>query len=96
MLKKKNIKARETYAIVVDGETEVWYLQMLKRNERHLAINIEPKLPISKSLSDQYEMVETLSVDYSFFLLSNSRLSYTFPAIIGLSGGLIILPGSLL
>ena len=63
--KKKNIKARETYAIVVDGETEVWYLQMLKRNERHLAINIEPKLPIRKSLSDQYEMVETLAVDYT-------------------------------
>lgn len=63
--KKKNIKPRETYAIIVDGETEVWYLQMLKRNERHLAINIEPKLPIRKSLSDQYKMAETLATDYT-------------------------------
>jgi len=31
-----------TFAFVVDGETEIWYLQMLKRNERQLRLNIEP------------------------------------------------------
>jgi hypothetical protein len=62
---KSNIKARETYAVVVDGETEVWYLQMLKRNEKNLTINIEPKLPSKKSLPDQYEMVEILAKDYT-------------------------------
>jgi hypothetical protein len=35
----------QTYSFVVDGETEIWYLQMLKRNERQLKLNIEPKLP---------------------------------------------------
>jgi len=63
--RKKNVKAVDTYAFVVDGETEVWYLQMLKRNERRLAINIEPKLPIKKSLPDQYEVVEELARDYT-------------------------------
>ena len=32
--KIKIFKPRKSaYAIVVDGETEVWYFQMLKRNE---------------------------------------------------------------
>lgn len=39
-----------TFSFVVDGETEIWYLQMLKRNERQFKINIEPKLPQKKVL----------------------------------------------
>ncbi len=50
-----------TYAIVVDGETEIWYFQMLKRNERQLKINIEPKLPQKKSVKEQYQFVKELS-----------------------------------
>jgi len=46
---KKIIKSNPSYAVVVDGETEIWYLQMLKRNERSLNINLEPKLPQKKS-----------------------------------------------
>jgi hypothetical protein len=49
------------FAFVVDGETEIWYLQMLKRNERQLKINIEPKLPQRKSIDEQYELVTNLS-----------------------------------
>lgn len=63
--RKKNIKAVDTYAFLVDGETEVWYLQMLKRNEKHLNINIEPKLPSKKSLLSQYDMVKILAKDYT-------------------------------
>lgn len=58
--KRKNPKLpreRETYAIIVDGETEVWYFQMLKRNERTLQVHIEPKIPQKKKLSEQYEKV---------------------------------------
>ncbi len=50
-----------TYSFVVDGETEIWYLQMLKRNERQLKINIEPKLPQRKSIDEQYKRVIYLS-----------------------------------
>lgn len=50
-----------TYSFVVDGETEIWYLQMLKRNERQLKINIEPKLPQRKSIDEQYKLVTELS-----------------------------------
>ena len=63
--KKIGIQASKAFAFVVDGDTEVWYLQMLKRNERTLNINIEPKLPTKKSISDQYKMVEELAVDYT-------------------------------
>ena len=52
------LKGQNAYAFVVDGDTEVWYLQMLKRNERTLSVNIEPKLPSKKSISEQFEMVD--------------------------------------
>lgn len=59
MRKHRNIshKINDTFAVVVDGETELWYLQMLKRNERDIRINIEPKIPSKKSLEDQYNLV---------------------------------------
>lgn len=58
-------KAHPTFAIVVEGECELWYFQMLKRNERHLRVNIEPKIPQRKSLEEQFTMVVNLSEDYS-------------------------------
>ena len=54
-------QVRPTFAIVVDGETEVWYLQMLKRNEQQLRIDIEPKLPQRKSIREQFELVMDLA-----------------------------------
>lgn len=62
--RKNRIKARPNFALVVDGDTEVWYFQMLKRNERTLAVNIEPKIPQKKSVLEQYELVKSLSEDY--------------------------------
>jgi len=62
--KKIKIKARPNFAIVVDGDTEVWYFQMLKRNERTINVNIEPKIPQKKSIAKQFELVKFLSVDY--------------------------------
>ncbi|NOZ45838.1 MAG: RloB domain-containing protein [Chlorobi bacterium] len=68
-MRRKNIKIsrpkNNTFAIVVDGETEVWYFQMLKRNEPFLQVNIEPKIPQKKKLSDQYKKVCELSEDYT-------------------------------
>jgi hypothetical protein len=40
---------RKTFAIVVDGETERWYLQMLHRNEKIKGISIQPELPTKKN-----------------------------------------------
>lgn len=58
------IKAKNRYAFVVDGECEFWYVQMLKRNERSINVNLEPKIPQRKKLSEQYELVLELSKDY--------------------------------
>lgn len=60
--KRRPIKQiRPTFAFVVDGKSEIWYLQMLKRNERKLPINIKPELPQRKSVEEQYELVKKLS-----------------------------------
>lgn len=59
------LKNKPTFAVVVDGDCEVWYLQMLKRNERSINVNIEPKIPQRKKLSDQFDKVIKLSEDYT-------------------------------
>jgi len=56
---------KDTFAIIVDGETEVWYFHMLKRNEPSLQVNIEPKIPQKKRLSEQYEKVIQLAEDFT-------------------------------
>ncbi|HEX2956542.1 MAG TPA: RloB family protein [Chitinispirillaceae bacterium] len=65
MRNKRTVSSRPSFAVVVDGECEVWYLQMIKRHERSININIEPKLPQKKSLQDQYDIVCKIAEDYS-------------------------------
>ena len=55
------IKSKPKFAFVVDGECEFWYIQMLKRNERHIRVSIKPEIPAKKSLEDQYKLVCELS-----------------------------------
>lgn len=62
---KFKIKGSNAFTFVVDGDTEVWYLQMFKRNERELNINIEPKLPSKKSIPEQFKLVKNLAEDYT-------------------------------
>lgn len=53
-----------TFAFVVEGETEVWYLQMFKQHEqrdRNLRINIKPEIPQKKKIKDQYLLVRKLA-----------------------------------
>lgn len=59
------MKGSSAFAFVVDGDTEVWYLQMFKRNERELNINIEPKLPSKKNIPEQFKMVKDLAEVYT-------------------------------
>lgn len=50
-----------SFAVVVDGETEVWYLNMLKRNEKDIRVTIKPEIPHKKSIAEQYKLVCDLS-----------------------------------
>jgi RloB-like protein len=59
------IVVKPSFAIVVDGETEVWYFQMLKRNERSINVSIEPKIPQRKKLLEQFNLVTELSKDFT-------------------------------
>lgn len=63
MRKPKKIinKTNPSFALVVDGETEVWYFQMLKRNERDIRVSIKPEIPNKKSVEEQYNLVCDLS-----------------------------------
>jgi len=63
--RKKQIPRKPTYAIVVDGNTEIWYFNMMVRNERELNIIIKPELPKKKSLAKQYELIRELAINYS-------------------------------
>ncbi len=63
--KKISQPKKDVFAIIADGETEVWYFQMLKRNEPYLQINVEPKIPQKKRLSEQYKEVIELAEDYT-------------------------------
>lgn len=62
--RKIPLKEKPKYAIVVDGETEFWYIQMLKRNERLISVDLKPEIPQRKKLSEQYAKVIELSKDY--------------------------------
>ena len=49
---------------MVEGETEVWYLQMYRQHEqkdRNARINIKPEIPQKKKIKDQYKLVKELA-----------------------------------
>ncbi|WP_343330001.1 RloB family protein [Polaribacter staleyi] len=56
-LRNHHRKGKKTYSIIVDGKTEVWYLQMLKKNEDIPRIDIKPELPKKKKFSEQFASV---------------------------------------
>lgn len=61
MRKGRKIQTKQAFAVVVDGETEYWYLQMLKQNELDVLFNITPKILQKKNINQQYELVTDLS-----------------------------------
>ena len=61
MRRGKKIQTKQSFAVVVDGETEYWYLQMLKRNEPNIPFNIKPQILQKKNIKQQYELVTALS-----------------------------------
>lgn len=57
LTQKRSLK--NTIAVIVDGQTEQWYLQSVKmhyRPEALRSIRIEPKLPHHKQIGDLFEM----------------------------------------
>ena len=60
-------KTNPAFAIVADGETEIWYLQMMKKYElenkqeeqdkQQIRLTIKPELPKKKRIEDQCELV---------------------------------------
>lgn len=64
MRKFKERKIKPSFVFLVDGQTESWYLQKIKRNEKNLNINIKPELPQNKKLKDQFEQIKELARDY--------------------------------
>ncbi|MBQ8564816.1 MAG: RloB domain-containing protein [Bacteroidaceae bacterium] len=58
------MRLNDNYAFVVDGETEVWYLNMLKRNNPKVRITIKPELAKSSSIEEQYQQVCWLAQDF--------------------------------
>ena len=57
-------KGNPKYALVVDGQCEYWYIQMLKRNERSIFVDLKPEIPQKKKLIDQFKKVIELSNVY--------------------------------
>jgi hypothetical protein len=69
MRKKKKIRVprplKTVYCVVVEGKTEHWYLQLIKKHENLKKIHIRPKLPKRKKLSEIKELIiELLKEDY--------------------------------
>lgn len=54
---RRTRKTNPTFAVVVDGDTEKWYLQMLNDNERQIRVKIKPEIPQKKSIEQQYNKV---------------------------------------
>lgn len=67
MARKKSSRkgfGKKAYSFIVDGETEIWYLQMMKKNEKLPKIDIKPELPKKKKIKDQYKLIKENSKDY--------------------------------
>ena len=62
---KKKINIKPNFAFLVDGETEIWYFNMLKRNEKNIKIDITPKLPQQKALDEQFKEIKDLAKNYN-------------------------------
>lgn len=50
-------EGKKVYGIIVDGQTEKWYLQMLAQYENLKNIQIKPDLISPKKLKDQYKSI---------------------------------------
>lgn len=52
----KRRAGRKIFSIIVDGDTEVWYFQLMKQEEK-MRFDISPRVPLRKTIEEQYETV---------------------------------------
>jgi hypothetical protein len=66
MRKNKRIpfSNKPKFAALVDGDCEFWYLQMFKRNERTIRVDLKPEIPQRKRISEQFERIIELAKHY--------------------------------
>ena len=62
------ISKKKKAAIFVDGECELWYFQMMRRNENAINLDLLPKLPRKKKLFDLYKEVKNSASDYDLVI----------------------------
>ena len=57
--RRKSRNLKKVFSIIVDGETEKWYLDLLKEHEksRLSEIHIQPEIPKKKKLADLEELI---------------------------------------
>lgn len=58
----------KTYAFVVDGDCERWYVELIKNYERSFAAQVKPELKQPKTLEEQYKLVVELAPSYDYVL----------------------------
>lgn len=51
-------------ALFVDGESEKWYFLTMKRSENIKNVDLQPKLPRKKKLTEQFQEVKSACNDY--------------------------------
>jgi len=56
----KKIQAKEVFGLIVDGQTESWYIQQLKSHKKDISVDLQPRLPQKKKIKELYELVEKL------------------------------------
>lgn len=56
-INKPRIPPKQTISIIVDGETESWYFQLMQTHEKYAKLSVKPEIPQRKSLQKQYESV---------------------------------------
>lgn len=63
---------RPSAALVLEGDTERWYFQLLQQHEKSLSLHLKPEIPQKKKLADQYEKVDELAnqgYDFVFWIV---------------------------
>lgn len=63
--KKTAKKQPDSYAFIIDGETEKWYLQLLKQHESGLTMQFKPELYTKKSIEEQYKYLTDAAKSYT-------------------------------
>ena len=56
--RRKTRSLRNTYLIIVDGQTEQWYFNAIKAAHPSLPFNVKPELPSKKKITEQAKFVQ--------------------------------------